>query len=153
MVATGSQSRTVTVIDALTRTVDAVIPVGPFPMGLGVSLDGQRLYVSLQGADAIGVLDAGTLKVRRRLPLGGRPSAWPSRPTDCAAMPRRGTWITCCRSTLGWSRHRCRQVRRPWPRIRTDGACTLPPPATTRWPLSVRANGRSTPALARTPSG
>jgi YVTN family beta-propeller protein len=42
-------------------------------MDLGVSLDGQRLYVSLQGADAIGVLDAGTLKGRRRLPLGAPP--------------------------------------------------------------------------------
>ncbi|MER5385526.1 hypothetical protein ABT040_35610 [Streptomyces sp. NPDC002688] len=70
---TGFQSRTVTVIDALTRTVDAVVPVGPFPADLGVSPDGQRLYVSLQEADAIAVLDVGTLKVRRRLPLGAPP--------------------------------------------------------------------------------
>jgi YVTN family beta-propeller protein len=51
---------TVSVIDTVTNTVIATIPVGLFPLGVAVSPDGSKVYVTNGGFNSVSVIDTAT---------------------------------------------------------------------------------------------
>ncbi len=53
----------------------ATIPVGKLPHGLWPSGDGARIYVGLENADALAVIDTATNKVVANVPIGQAPQA------------------------------------------------------------------------------
>lgn len=53
----------------------ATIPVGNLPHGIWPSGDGTRIYVGLENADALAVIDAATNKVVANIPIGQAPQA------------------------------------------------------------------------------
>jgi YVTN family beta-propeller protein len=53
----------------------ATIPVGKLPHGLWPSGDGARIYVGLENADALAVIDTATHKVIANVPIGQAPQA------------------------------------------------------------------------------
>ena len=53
----------------------ATIPVGKLPHGLWPSGDGARIYVGLENADALAVIDTATNKVVAYVPVGQAPQA------------------------------------------------------------------------------
>jgi YVTN family beta-propeller protein len=53
----------------------ATIPVGKLPHGLWPSGDGSRVYVGLENADALAVIDTGSNKVIANVPIGQAPQA------------------------------------------------------------------------------
>ena len=53
----------------------ATIPVGDLPHGLWPSGDGTRVYVGLENADALAVIDTRTNKVTANIPIGQAPQA------------------------------------------------------------------------------
>ncbi|MDB5464739.1 MAG: beta-propeller repeat protein [Phenylobacterium sp.] len=53
----------------------ATIPVGKLPHGLWPSGDGSRIYVGLENADALAVIDTGGNKVIANVPIGQAPQA------------------------------------------------------------------------------
>lgn len=53
----------------------ATIPVGKLPHGLWPSGDGARIYVGLENADALAVIDTATNKVVATVPIGQAPQA------------------------------------------------------------------------------
>jgi len=53
----------------------ATIPVGDLPHGLWPSGDGTRVYVGLENADALAVIDTRTNKVISNIPIGQAPQA------------------------------------------------------------------------------
>ena len=57
------------------RTQVATIPVGKLPHGLWPSGDGARIYVGLENADALAVIDTATNKVVANVPIGQAPQA------------------------------------------------------------------------------
>src|SRR5438046_5199461 len=70
------RSDDVTIIDATTDRVVATVPVGGRPRGIGVSPDGRAVYVALGNENAIGVLDAESRKVTRKLKAGSVPETF-----------------------------------------------------------------------------
>src|SRR5262249_4084990 len=53
----------------------AAIPVGKLPHGIWPSADGSRVYVGLENADALAVIDTGTNQVVATVPVGQAPQA------------------------------------------------------------------------------
>ncbi|HZF84092.1 MAG TPA: YncE family protein, partial [Burkholderiaceae bacterium] len=53
----------------------ATIPVGKLPHGVWPSGDGSRIYVGLENADALAVIDTGTNKLVGTVPIGQAPQA------------------------------------------------------------------------------
>ena len=53
----------------------ATIPVGKLPHGVWPSGDGSRIYVALENADALAVIDTATNKVVGEVPIGQAPQA------------------------------------------------------------------------------
>lgn len=63
---TNEKSNDVSVINARTNKVEATIPVGKRPRGIGLSPNGRKLYVAVSDENAIAVIDPKTLKVIRK---------------------------------------------------------------------------------------
>jgi YVTN family beta-propeller protein len=63
----------VSVIDTVTNTVTATIPVGPIPYGVAVTPNGAYAYVTIYGATAVSVIDTATDTVTATIPVGGAP--------------------------------------------------------------------------------
>ena len=90
----------------------ATIPVGALPHGVWPSGDGTRIYVGLENADELAVLDTLANKVVASVPIGQAPQAWSMSRTRC----RRGAARrTCSRWTWLAERHSFRlRARRRW---------------------------------------
>lgn len=69
----GALQGTVSVIDAATNTVAATITVGQYPVGVAVSLDSGRVYVSNNGSSTVSVIDAATDTVIATVPIAACP--------------------------------------------------------------------------------
>jgi YVTN family beta-propeller protein len=66
-------SKTVTLVDMLTRRAPQSVTVGEEPEGIALSLDGQTLWVSARGSNKAFALDPMTLKVRHEIETGQFP--------------------------------------------------------------------------------
>jgi YVTN family beta-propeller protein len=53
--------------------VQQVVAIGTWPTGLALSRDGKTLYVALYMENALAVVDASTLEVRKKIPVGQNP--------------------------------------------------------------------------------
>ena len=62
------------IIDPATNQVSGVIEGIEVPHGLVISPDGARIYVTNEALATLDVVDAGALKVFKRIPLSGRPN-------------------------------------------------------------------------------
>ena len=54
---------TVSVIDTVNNTVTAIVPVGIAPLGVAVTPDGKKVYVTNPKSDNVSVIDTATNKV------------------------------------------------------------------------------------------
>ena len=63
-------SNNVSVIDAATKSVTAVVNVGQFPFGVAVTPDGTKIYVANFGSNNISVIDIATNKVTATVDVG-----------------------------------------------------------------------------------
>jgi YVTN family beta-propeller protein len=70
---TNFQDNTVSVIDAVTLTVIATVPVGTAPDGAAVTPDGTKVYVTNSGSNTVSVIDAATTTVIATIPVGSTP--------------------------------------------------------------------------------
>lgn len=61
------------VINTVTNTVTATIPVGPGPQGIAVTPDGRHVYVSSAFSDDVSVIATATNTVTATVPVGGGP--------------------------------------------------------------------------------
>lgn len=71
---TNTDCDTVAVIDTVTNTVVATIPVGSHPFGVAITPDGTRAYVANFGG-TVSVIDTVTNTVIATVPVGGTPGA------------------------------------------------------------------------------
>jgi YVTN family beta-propeller protein len=62
------------VIDPATHHVVGIIEDIEVPHGAAIAPDGRRIYVSDEALKTLDVVDAGSLKVVKRIPLSGRPN-------------------------------------------------------------------------------
>ncbi|WP_306296856.1 cytochrome D1 domain-containing protein, partial [Candidatus Entotheonella palauensis] len=67
---TNEKDDSVSVIDSRTNQVEATVKVGQRPRGIGFSPDRKFVYLALGEDNAIGVLDAKTLKMVKSIPSG-----------------------------------------------------------------------------------
>ncbi len=77
---TNEAGDSVTVIDTRSGQVEATVHVGGRPRGIGFSPDKSLVYVALGDDNAIGVLNAATLKLERTVPAGSDPEAFAVHP-------------------------------------------------------------------------
>ena len=70
---TNSIDHTVSVIDTITNTVIATIPVGTAPNQLAVTPGGTRAYVANQGSNTVSVINTATNAVITTVPVGTGP--------------------------------------------------------------------------------
>ena len=70
-------TNSVAVIDTTTLMVVATVPIGPDPVDMAISMDGNTLYVANKGSAtaAVGILDLNMLATRTSLTLSGAPLA------------------------------------------------------------------------------
>src|SRR5919106_5060548 len=73
---TNENDNTVSVIDSRSNQVEATVPVGKRPRGIGFSPDRAHVYVALGDDNAIGVIDTRTLQVVKTIPSGSDPEAF-----------------------------------------------------------------------------
>jgi YVTN family beta-propeller protein len=81
----------VSVIDTATNTVVATIPVGMGPIGIAITPDGTRAYVTNDVSNTVSVIDTAANTVVETIPVGVRPVAVaitpapqiPTRKEDC----------------------------------------------------------------------
>lgn len=66
-------SRTVTLVDLVTRRAPRSVEVGEEPEGIALAPDGKTLWVSARGSDAAYALDPATLELRQEVPVGDFP--------------------------------------------------------------------------------
>jgi YVTN family beta-propeller protein len=64
---------TLSVVDAATDRIAAVVPVGKRPWGVAVSTDGRFIYTANGLSNDVTVVDASTNRVLGRIPVGQRP--------------------------------------------------------------------------------
>src|ERR1035437_276420 len=64
---------TVTVIDVSTNAITATIQVGSQPLGVSVSLDGTKVYITNIGNNTVSVINALTNTVTATIPVGISP--------------------------------------------------------------------------------
>jgi YVTN family beta-propeller protein len=66
------------IVDAVTRTITKMLPVGQSPGGILIVPDGSRCYVALAGDNAVAVIDLQALEVSGKIPTGQGPDglAW-----------------------------------------------------------------------------
>ena len=69
---TNTDCDTVAVIDTVTNTVVATIPVGSHPFGVAITPDGTRAYVANFGG-TVSVIDAASHQVIKRIKAGKAP--------------------------------------------------------------------------------
>src|SRR5437870_6729162 len=74
IVQTNSAGDNVHIIDPATNTVVGVIEGIEVNHGAAVAPDGSRIYVSNEADSTLDVVDGGTLKVTKRIPLSGHPN-------------------------------------------------------------------------------
>ena len=70
-------SNTVSVIDTASNTVVATIPVGVNPVGVAITPDGTRAYVTNEGSNTVSVIDIATNTVVATISVGAS-SFWGS---------------------------------------------------------------------------
>ena len=70
---TNLHSKSVSVIDTASNTVAAEVTVESDPLGVAITPDGTRAYVTNKSADAVSVIDTSTNTVLTTVPLGGPP--------------------------------------------------------------------------------
>ncbi|MGH3671038.1 MAG: YncE family protein [Pseudonocardiaceae bacterium] len=68
-----SGSGSVSVIDTLSNTVIATIPVGSCPEGVAVTPDGRHVYVPNFASNSVSVIDTANDTVADTIPVGGDP--------------------------------------------------------------------------------
>jgi YVTN family beta-propeller protein len=61
---THDQSKTVSVIDTITNTVTATVPVGSEPSGVAVTPDGAKIYVASYDSGTLSIIDTTTNTVK-----------------------------------------------------------------------------------------
>jgi YVTN family beta-propeller protein len=66
-------SNNVSVIDTVTNTVVATVPVGTGPFGVAVNRAGTRVYVTNRESNTLSVIDTETNMVRATVPVGTGP--------------------------------------------------------------------------------
>jgi YVTN family beta-propeller protein len=77
----------VSVIAAATNTVTTTIPLGSgtAPLGVAVTPDGSKVYVTNEGLNTVSVIDTATNTVIGTIPVGTQPTARGHLPrTACA---------------------------------------------------------------------
>ncbi len=77
---TNEADDSVTVIASRSGEVEETIAVGGRPRGIGFSPDRKHVYVALGDDNAIGVIDASSLEVVRKIPAGSDPEAFAVHP-------------------------------------------------------------------------
>ena len=68
-----SSANHVAVIDTVTNTVTATIPVGPAPVSVAVSPNREFVYVANAGGNSVSVIDTATSTVVATVPVGSTP--------------------------------------------------------------------------------
>jgi YVTN family beta-propeller protein len=68
-------SNTVSAIDTATNTVIAIIPVGVGPIGIAITPDGTRAYVTNEVSNTVSVIDTASNTVGETIPVGVHPVA------------------------------------------------------------------------------
>jgi len=71
---TNSAGDNVHVIDPATNRVVGTIEDIEVPHGVVIAPDGRRIYITDESLMTLDVVDAGSLKVSKRIPLSGRPN-------------------------------------------------------------------------------
>lgn len=79
-------SKTVTLVDLVTRRAPRSVEVGIEPEGIALSPDGRTLWVSARGSDKAFALDPATLAIAREIPVGDFPLRIAVRPQGDAAV-------------------------------------------------------------------
>lgn len=79
-------SRTVTLVDLLTRRAPQSVEVGVEPEGIALAPDGKTLWVSARGSDKAFALDPMTLEIRTELETGAFPLRLAIRPQGDVAV-------------------------------------------------------------------
>ncbi len=74
VVQTNSAGDNVHVIDPVTNKVVGIIQGIEVPHGVALAPDGSRIYITDESLSTLDVMDAGTLKVTKRIKLSGRPN-------------------------------------------------------------------------------
>lgn len=77
---TNEKSDSISVIDGKSLEVEATIDVGKRPRGIGLSPEGDELYVAVSAENAIAVVDPQSLKVLRKFNSGDDPEAFDVHP-------------------------------------------------------------------------
>lgn len=77
---TNERSNTVSVINGTTHQVEATIEIGERPRGIGISPDGNEVYVAISKEDKIVVFDPKSLKILRDFNAGEDPEAFSIHP-------------------------------------------------------------------------
>ena len=77
---TNERSDDISVINGKTLEVEATIPVGGRPRGIGLSPDGQELYVAVSEENSIAVINPATLEVLRKFESGSDPETFAVHP-------------------------------------------------------------------------
>lgn len=67
-------NNTISVIETTTDTVVDTITVGTGPLGIAITPNGQRVYVTNRVDDSVSVIDTATNKVIVTIPVGNQPS-------------------------------------------------------------------------------
>ena len=79
-------SKTVTLVDLVTRRAPRSVGVGVEPEGIALSPDGKTLWVSARGSDKAFALDPVTLEIRREFAVGDFPLRIAVRPQGDVAV-------------------------------------------------------------------
>ena len=79
-------SKTVTLVDLVTRRAPRSVEVGIEPEGIALSPDGRSLWVSARGSDKAFALDPMTLEIRREVAVGDFPLRIAVRPQGDVAV-------------------------------------------------------------------
>lgn len=74
MYVANGHGNSVSVIDAASARVIAVVPVGKRPWGIAVTPDGRKVYTANGVSNDVSVIDTATLKVVATVPAGA--GAW-----------------------------------------------------------------------------
>ena len=87
-------SNTVSVIDTATNNVTATVPVGDYPLGVAVNLEGTKVYVANEESNTVSVIDTATNKVIATVPVGKDPVAFGQ---FIGSVPVQSPNTSCCK--------------------------------------------------------
>ena len=74
IIQTNAASDTSTIIDPVTNSVIGKITDIEIPHGIVGAPDGSQLYITNESMHSLDIVDSRTLRVKRRIPLSGRPN-------------------------------------------------------------------------------